>query len=158
MPSRPLILSLHRVGLPPPNATHRCLFTTPLLLEFQIRFLKLLGYRFATLKDAVESKDEKVAVITFDDGYLDNFTSGLPVLDRLNVPATVFVITGDVGARNRVWEEAGEKLPANFMTWEDLNILVKFGWEIGSHAHSHIHLSRYPIERQEMEIARSIQR
>ncbi len=42
------------------------------------------------------------------------------------------------------------------MTWEDLNILVKFGWEIGSHAHSHIHLSRYSIERQEMEIARSI--
>lgn len=156
MPSKILILSLHRIGFPPPNARIRGLFTTPRLLKFQLRFLKMLGYRFATLRDALQVSDGKVAVVTFDDGYADNFTEGLPVLQRLDIPATVFVITGDVGARQLSWDEAGEKLPADFMSWDDLRVLSACGWEIGSHAHSHIHLARYAKERQQYEIVRSV--
>ena len=156
MPSQILILGFHRVGYPPVNATHRNLFTTPRLLAFQLRFLKLLGFRFATLKDALKADAGKIAVVTFDDGYEDNFTEGLPVLERFNVPATVFVITGDIGARDLSWDEAGEKLPANFMTWKALRTLSKRGWEIGSHAHNHIHLARHTRTRQAREISRSI--
>ena len=156
MRSQILILSLHRVGVPPSGATHRCLFTTPRLLAFQIRFVKLLGFKFVTLKEALESNSGNHAVLTFDDGYQDNFSEGLPVLERLNVPATVFVITGDIAARGKSWDEAGEKLPADLMNWETLGILAKKGWEIGSHAHEHIHLARHPVERQEAEIRRSI--
>lgn len=151
-----LILSLHRVGVPPSDATHRCLFTTPRLLAFQIRFVKLLGFKFVTLKEALESNNGNFAVLTFDDGYQDNFVEGLPVLEKHNVPATVFVITGDIAARGKSWDEAGEKLPADLMSWETLSILTKKGWEIGSHAHEHIHLARHPVERQEAEIRRSI--
>jgi peptidoglycan/xylan/chitin deacetylase (PgdA/CDA1 family) len=157
MQSNCLILSLHRVGYPPPNAKIRGLFTSPELLTFQLKLLKRLGYRFATLKNAMAADvSEKVAVITFDDGYEDNFTAGLPILEKFNVPATVFVITGDVGAQNKSWEEAGEDLPASFMDWKTLRTLSARGWEIGSHAHNHIHLARYSRGHQEQEIVRSI--
>lgn len=57
-------------------------------------------------------------VITFDDGYADNFWNARPLLEKYNVPATVFVTTGYVGEDREFWcDELGkllllpEKLP-----------------------------------------------
>src|SRR6478672_10470251 len=99
MSSHLLILGLHRVGHPPRRAKIRGLFITPRLLTFQLHVLRLLGYRFLTLRDAIANadKNEKIAVLTFDDGYADNVTAALPVLRKFNAPATVFVITDDIG-------------------------------------------------------------
>ena len=102
-------LGLHRVGFPPPDAKIRGLFISPKLLSFQIWLLKRRGYRFMTLRDAMVSNGTKRAVLTFDDGYTDNLTAALPVLKKHNIPATLFIITGDVGRSDVVWEEAGEK-------------------------------------------------
>jgi peptidoglycan/xylan/chitin deacetylase (PgdA/CDA1 family) len=156
MNSNVLILNLHRVGYPPEDAKIRGLFVTPEILSFQIRLLKRLGYRFATLKDALLSHDERIAVITFDDGYADNFTVGLPVLDRHDVPATIFVITGDVGRKGVVWDEAGENLPADMVTWEMLAELQRKGWEIGSHGHRHVHFEEKEAQVQEALICHSV--
>lgn len=153
--SQLLILSLHRIGYPPPGAKIRGLFTSPRLLKFQLRMLRHLGFRFMTLKDAVERPQGKVAVITFDDGYLDNLDA-LPILEQFDAPATVFVVTGDVGQRDVVWDEADEDLPADLMSWETLRELKQRGWEIGSHAHDHIHLDRYSREKQNAVVSRSI--
>jgi peptidoglycan/xylan/chitin deacetylase (PgdA/CDA1 family) len=156
MSSRLLILGLHRVGLPPRNAKIRGLFISPRLLSFQLSFLKFLGYRFFTLRDSMLEPDLKNAVITFDDGYADNITTALPVLKKHNVPATLFIITGDVGKKDVVWEEAGEDLPADILDWESLAELKANGWEIASHADEHVHLARYAESQQEELISRSI--
>jgi len=156
MDSIVLILGLHRVGRPPANAKIRGLFVTPELLSFEIWLLKKLGYRFATLKDALLAPAGKIAVITFDDGYEDNYTVGLPVLERHGVPATVFVVTGDVGEKAVVWDEAGEDLPADMLTWEMLAELQSRGWEIGSHGHHHVHFDRQRPDRQESSICQSV--
>jgi peptidoglycan/xylan/chitin deacetylase (PgdA/CDA1 family) len=156
MKSKTLVLGLHRVGYPPKSAKIKGLFVTPRLLSFELWLLRKLGYQFVTLKDALLNPSERNAVITFDDGYEDNFTAGLPVLARHGVPATIFVITGDVGKKNVVWEEAGEKLPADMVTWEMLADFQSRGWEIGSHGHRHEHLDLQAADSQAASIRSSL--
>ncbi|MEP7076407.1 MAG: polysaccharide deacetylase family protein [Acidobacteriota bacterium] len=156
MSSQLLILGLHRVGQPPVDATIRGLFITPRLLSFEIYLLKLLGYRFATLRDAMIENDRNVAVITFDDGYSDNLTAALPVLRKHGVPATIFVVTNDIGKCDVVWEEAGEKLPADLACWRSLAKLRADGWEVASHAHEHVHLTARSEESQAELVKRSM--
>lgn len=151
-----LILGLHRVGYPPKNAKIRGLFVTPRLLALEIWLLKKLGYQFMTLSNALLNPAERSAVVTFDDGYADNYVAGLPVLERLGVPATIFVITDDVGKTNVVWDEAGEKLPADMVTWEMLAELQSRGWEVGSHGQRHQHLDRQTAAGQEASVRESI--
>ena len=157
MNSKILIISLHRVGRPPEGATHRGLFITPRLLSFEIWLLSKLGYKFTTLKDALLSTSGRHAVITFDDGYEDNLSVGLPVLEKYGIPATIFVVTSDVGKQRVVWEEAGEKLPGDMLSWEDLASLQSCGWEIGSHGAEHVRFHERTVEQQKQLISRSVE-
>jgi len=152
-----LILGLHRVGYPPKNAKIRGLFISPKLLAFQIKFLRMLGYRFMTLKDAMTASSGRIAVLTFDDGYADNFTNALPILEKYNVPATLFIITNDIGKKSVVWAEAGEDLPADILSWEMARELGRRGWEIGSHAHEHIHFDLHNEPKQAEAVRNSIE-
>lgn len=142
-----LILAYHRVGQPDPRARYRGQYVTPSHLRFQIACAKLLGFQFFTLSEAL-GRSGKRAVVTFDDGYRNNLTLGLPVLEAAGVPATVFVVTGDVGKNQVVWSEAGETNPADLMTWDELKILEDKGWEIGSHCSEHVHLAEKTPEVQ----------
>lgn len=46
---------------------------------------------------------ERAAVVTFDDGYKDNYTNVFPILKKYNIPATVFLTTGHIGTDNLFW-------------------------------------------------------
>jgi peptidoglycan/xylan/chitin deacetylase (PgdA/CDA1 family) len=151
-----LILGLHRVGFPPQNAKIRGLFISPKLLEFQLSMIKKMGYRFVTLNQAMKDSSGKNAVITFDDGYADNINHAFPIMQKFEAPATAFVITNDIGKKNVVWNEAGEKLPSDLMDWDSLRFLQNQGWEIGSHAHEHIHLANYDKKKQTETISKSL--
>ena len=89
-----------------------------------------------------------LAVVTFDDGYRNNLELGAPVLSSMGIPATVFVVTRDVGKQALTWSEAGETNPADLLTWDEIRQLQKSGWEIGSHCSEHIHLARRSAEEQ----------
>lgn len=156
MNSRTLILGLHRVGQPPASAKIRGLFTTPRLLTFELWLLRKLGFRFLTLSEAMNDVSGWSAVITFDDGYADNVQNALPILERFGARATIFVITDDVGKCDVVWDEAGEKLPADMLSWEDLRELQSHGWEIGSHGHKHVHFDRRNAASQESLVCDSV--
>ncbi len=47
--------------------------------------------------------------VTFDDGYIDNITQALPVLERHDVPATIFVVAGALGRNREFWWDALER-------------------------------------------------
>jgi peptidoglycan/xylan/chitin deacetylase (PgdA/CDA1 family) len=80
-----------------------------------------------------------VAVITFDDGYRDNFTAAVPILKEANVAATFFVSTGFIDTGREFPHDAGSA-PRAKLTWEDLRQMERLGFEIGSHTVEHIDL------------------
>ena len=46
---------------------------------------------------------KRSAVITFDDGYLDNYKYAFPVLEKHKIPATIFLTTGFIGGNDCFW-------------------------------------------------------
>lgn len=55
------------------------------------------------------TRDGGKLAVTFDDGYVDNLTAALPVLERYEIPATVFVIGNAVGRTREFWWDALER-------------------------------------------------
>jgi peptidoglycan/xylan/chitin deacetylase (PgdA/CDA1 family) len=86
-------------------------------------------------------KDNKVyaASLTFDDNSIGQFRYGLPILNKYNIPATFFVITGRV----------------NDTLWNKFPEMIKTGHEIGSHTVNHPNLQSIIIDSIRDELAQS---
>ncbi|MEN6371528.1 MAG: polysaccharide deacetylase family protein [Armatimonadota bacterium] len=94
----------------------------------------------------------KPVVITFDDGYEDNFTNAMPVLKKHGMTAIVFVISDWIGKQNE-WEVQRPGRPVcRTMDLDQLREWLDAGLEIGAHTVSHPRLS----ELTEEEIAREL--
>ena len=95
-----------------------------------------------SLKGLVSAFQQKTlprhpVVITFDDGYADNFSGAKPLLERYAVPATVFVTAGYVGSGREFWWDELERLilePAQLPATLQLDKLNggSFTWELGT--------------------------
>jgi peptidoglycan/xylan/chitin deacetylase (PgdA/CDA1 family) len=53
--------------------------------------------------DHLNELPPNVAVVTFDDGYKDNYTNAYPILKKHNLGATVFVATGNIDNEDPFW-------------------------------------------------------
>jgi len=76
--------------------------------ETQLRYLKkhCQVISFADMMDCFKNREklpERAAVITFDDGYLDNLTIAAPLLQKYGLPTTLFLCTGYVERREAQW-------------------------------------------------------
>ncbi len=94
--------------------------------------------------------DESVAgcvSITFDDGYADNLTTALPILEKYRVPAGVFVITSLIGKSNIY--AGGVQIPT--MDAGQLREAHARGLEVLSHTRSHRDLRDVPETDFEVE-------
>lgn len=117
--------------------------STPLAtFEKQMRFLSDHRYRVVTLSSVVELLKAKKAipaktvVLTFDDGYEDNYTVVFPILKKYGFPATVFVITDYIAKEKEMYGSM-----CRFMTPQMLREMSDSGLvTIGSHTRSHFFL------------------
>ncbi|MDQ0204701.1 polysaccharide deacetylase family protein [Pectinatus haikarae] len=74
-------------------------------------------------------------LLTFDDGYMDNFTAALPLLEKYSMTAVVFPITKWVGRKNQ-WENFG-KQETTTMNWANLQNWLDRGQTVASHTETH---------------------
>ncbi len=96
----------------------------------QLDYLQAEGYHTITLLEYMKAKKgkftlpEKPVVLTFDDGYEDNYTTLLPLLEERGMKAVVFMVTNDIGR-------------PGYLTWDQLRDMEKRGIELGSHTANH---------------------
>jgi peptidoglycan/xylan/chitin deacetylase (PgdA/CDA1 family) len=129
-------------------------------LERQLRLLRRLGYRQISVERLGEAlRDEeplpgRTVAITIDDGYRDNLELAWPELRRRGFVATIFMVSGRVGASND-WDDQGLAAKRPLLDADQLRSLHEEGVEIGAHTRHHVHLPDIDAEAEEAEIAGS---
>ncbi len=120
------------------------LFVRPAELERQLQYLTENGYTPIHFEDLGRVDGiEKPILLTFDDGYADNYTELFPLLKKYGVKATVFMIMGSVGQEHYLTREQIAEM--------DQSGLVSFQ----SHTMTHEFLSTRTAEQLEQELYQS---
>ncbi|HET8976821.1 MAG TPA: polysaccharide deacetylase family protein, partial [Solirubrobacteraceae bacterium] len=137
--------------------------TTPERFEHQVRLLLKRGYRLVRFTELVEATGPgRLAAITFDDAFLSVFALALPILQRLGVPATLYVPTDYIDTGGLLqwpgidgWLAGPDEPELTPMSWAQVATLAEAGWEIGSHTGSHPRLTQLNDGALESELTRS---
>ena len=132
------ILMYHYISEPPEDADkyRKDLSVTPEDFNAQMSYLAENGFETVDLYElslAITNKidlPEKPIVISFDDGYLDNFENAFPILQKYGMQGTFFIITEFIDERR-----------AGYMTWDNVEEISKAGMRIESHSKTHPDLS-----------------
>jgi peptidoglycan/xylan/chitin deacetylase (PgdA/CDA1 family) len=101
-----LCVNYHRVGDARNSDFDRALWSADeAAFSAQIAFLKshvdIIGP--SDLEDVLTRRVGRYALITFDDGYVDNYTAAFPILREHGVQATFFITTGFIDGRRIAW-------------------------------------------------------
>lgn len=135
---RPTVLAYHTVVATPPESDPHGLAIRAEVFEAQLDVLARTR-TVVSLEDVVEGRATGAApavAITFDDGYRGVLEVAAPLLSARGFPATIFVPTGHLGARNR-WDDLDD--PAfRILGADELRALEDLGVSVESHGHRHI--------------------
>jgi peptidoglycan/xylan/chitin deacetylase (PgdA/CDA1 family) len=108
---------------------------TPETFDAQMTYLRDEGISVVSLSALVDALagegaplPTRAVVITFDDGWINQYRHALPVLRKFGYTATFFVFTNPIGRDDR------------FVTWDQLREMQRAGMTIGSHGWTHPHM------------------
>ena len=133
------ILEYHRVSArPTASEVTRALTVSPQEFAAEMTWLHDAGFHAVTEGQLLGAfalglpLPPRPIMITFDDGYRDVLWNAAPVLHRLHMPATAYVIVDRIGT------------DSSFLTWGELGRLERLGFDIGSHTVHHVDLTAVP--------------
>ncbi|MBE8954965.1 MAG: polysaccharide deacetylase family protein [Quinella sp. 2Q5] len=139
-----LVLNYHQV-----DDKHSSLAVPVADFDAQMKFLVDSGCvtitpdeLYAGLNGELELPPRPV-LITFDDGYIDNYTNAFPILKKYGLRATIFVIPAFTG-----------QYP-NYMNWDQLREMESGGVTIQSHTLTHPKLEELPDDEIRSELLNS---
>lgn len=119
----------------------------PAQFEAQVKYLTENGYNLITLSDLYRSLyfgttlPPKPIILTFDDGYVDNYQYAFPILKKYRGRGTFFIITSLSNG--------------GYMTGDQIKEMSEAGMEIGSHTKNHIDLNTGDIAKLTVELGTS---
>ena len=141
-----MVLNYHKIA-----NEHKSLSVTLDDFEQHMKWLQEYGYTCITpgqLYDFVANGaelPEKPVLITFDDGYKDNYTNAFPIMKKYGMKGTIFVVTGFLGVYD------------NYLTWDQAKELLDAGFNIESHTYSHKSMTEASDEDISNELVKSRQ-
>lgn len=137
------ILMYHYVSVPPADADiyRRDLSVPPERFESHLQYLSGAGYRIVALEDLLYALaqgrplPERAVILTFDDGYRDNYVNAFPLLRKYGMIAHFFIITDFVNQGR-----------PEYMTWPQIEEMSQAGMRFGSHSRDHPDLAGQPVD------------
>jgi peptidoglycan/xylan/chitin deacetylase (PgdA/CDA1 family) len=136
------VLLYHKIDVPASDARVRGGYTPLHRFEKQMVYLKRHGFVFYTASELVEHFRQhgvfprNSIALTFDDGWKDNYTNAFPVMRRLGVKATIFLVPSCIGTISDKAQADGESGRAHLSREEILEMSAD-GIEFGSHSMNH---------------------
>lgn len=125
-------------------------------LESQIKSFLDNGYQLVTFKDLKGKDIKKPMVLTFDDGYLDNYQNLFPLLKKYNVKAVIFVLAD---SQYNHWDVDAGEMRIELMNHKQMAELSKSGLvEIASHGLTHQRLTNLSDDEVKKELVQSKQK
>ncbi len=129
-----LVYHIVRPGYPSDSRAVRAIALTPETFNAEMKYLQTAGYHvvhFGNLEAYFKTGTPlppKPIILSFDDGWGDQFTYAFPILKKYGYTATFFVFTNAIGR-------------PGFLSWSDLRQLLAAGMTIGDHTRSHPYLT-----------------
>lgn len=123
------VLMYHAVGPEEGADWPQTLIMKPELFESHLQYLKEQGYTIVTVAELAERLQQgksvdKYVALSFDDGYKNNHSVVLPLLQKYDAKGSFFVINKDMGDELHMNEQ-------------EIKELIAAGMELGSHTYSH---------------------
>ncbi len=162
-----IVLLYHRVAIV--KESWELPAVPPIEFEKQLVYLKRYYHviSLATFVDALKNGFDRLpkkhgrrfVVITFDDGFKDNFTNAFPLLKKYETPATFYISTGFIEnpqMQSTAYSDMGRH---EFLSWRELQEMANHPLvEIGAHTVSHPRLTDISVEdaMEEIRISKSI--
>jgi peptidoglycan/xylan/chitin deacetylase (PgdA/CDA1 family) len=138
-----------RPHIPNEAADQETYDVTPQLLEQQLQYLKKNGYTVisldqlaADLTAGTTSPVQKPVILTFDDGWENQYIYAFPLLKKYNVTATFYIYTNPIGTKH-------------FMTWDEVKTMDAAGMTIGDHSLSHPYFKGLALSQGTIEVTES---
>lgn len=124
-----------------------------------LQHLKDKGYQTVTFEELSHNRykerfnrGNKWVILTFDDGYEDNYRVMFPILKEFQFKATIFLLSDrDYNSWDADNKEHPEKR-LNLMTDEQIKEMMDYGIEFGAHSRTHPRLANIPAEQARDEI------
>ncbi len=156
------VLMYHKVPEHPIESKHK-IFVTKANFEKHLRFLKSKGFTsitfqdyhlFRTGKKPFTQFPVKPIILTFDDGYLDNFENVLPLTNKYHFKGVMFLL-GDAKINYNYWDVKNGEHRDALMDTNQKKAFVESGWEIGGHSLTHADLTKLDASNAMKEISES---
>ncbi|MBD2715825.1 polysaccharide deacetylase family protein [Microvirga sp. STR05] len=158
------VLMYHKIPTEPLQTRHR-IFVTKDRFEEHLRFFRqqqftpitFLDYlAFANGERPLADLPARPLILTFDDGYLDNYTNLLPLMQQYGYRGVLYLL-GDPAIRYNYWDVDTDPTEprSDIMDEAQKRAFVAAGWEIGAHTMRHARLPELPLPEAAREIRES---